>query len=184
MDLAGEMAVWQAFYLASAGASAVLLGLIFVGMSLHYRPTDLDRRLVAMATDSAVPLFYATLTCLVMLVPVAEPTVPTAALVLVGLLAASNAGAPLFGRWYSGATRPRPGHRKTDRLRFVAPVVAGLSLVPAGLALLLWPEPALYAVGLIVLALIALGMQNAWDTLLRRDLRGTLVDTPGSERTN
>ncbi|MGZ3631933.1 MAG: hypothetical protein ACXWQ6_05335 [Candidatus Limnocylindrales bacterium] len=171
MDLPTAVAGWRDFYLASAGAAAVLLGLIFVGMSLHYDLRQLDRRLVAMATESAVPFFYALLACLVMLVPAAQPWVPSGGLVVVGALGALNAGLPLVAPWYSEAVRPGAGHRVRDCLRYVLPWLTALALCATALALLIVPESALYAVGLIVLVFIALGMQSAWDVLLRRDLR-------------
>jgi hypothetical protein len=171
MAVEEAFAQWHDFYAASAGVAAVLLGLVFVGISIHYDIRNIDRRLVTMATESAVPFFYASLASLAMLIPVSEPWTPTILLVVVGLLTAVNAGTPFFARWYSGATDPRPGHRLFDRLRFVMPVVAGLGLVIAAIALLAAPEPSLYAICLVVLVLLAFGMQNAWDTLLRRDLR-------------
>lgn len=181
MTLGEAIAGWHEFFLATASAAAVLLGLTFVGMSLHYDTRHLDRRLVVLALDSAVPLFYAVLTCLVMLVPIAQPWVPSGALAVVGALATINAGAPLFGGWFADATRPRPEHRFLDRLRYVLPWLAALALIPTALALLVAPEPVLYVVAFIVLALLAFGMQNAWDLLLRRDLRGRLDVPPGED---
>jgi cell division protein FtsW (lipid II flippase) len=181
MTIGEAIPAWHQFFLATASAAAVLLGLTFVGMSIHYDTRHLDRRLVALALDSAVPLFYALLTCLVMLVPIAQPWVPSGALVVVGALATMNAGAPLFGPWFADATRPRPDHRFFDRLRYLLPLLAALALVPTALALLVAPEPALYGVAFIVLALVAFGMQNAWDLLLRRDLRGRINVPPGED---
>jgi hypothetical protein len=201
MDFAASVAPWAGFFTTAAGASAVLLGLVFVAMSIHYNLAAFDRHLVAMVTESAVPFFYATLVSLVMLVPPTQPWVPTAALFVVGGLASLNSGVPLFGRYFnvgpgadaSPGADARPGadaslgaepgssgrqplapvhHRP---LSFVLPFFAALALLPTAIALLTWPAEALYVVGFLVLAFVAFGMQNAWDALLRRDLRGTPV---------
>jgi len=178
MSLAEAVTGWHQFYLGAASVAAVLLGLVFVGMSIHYDLRRVDRRLVAMATESAVPFFYATLVCLLMLMPPAQPWVPSGALLLVGALASVNAGAPLYGRWYAAATRPGPERRVFDGLRYVLPVLAALALMPVALWLAVAPEAALYGVAVVVLVFIAFGMQNAWDVLLRRDLRGRAEASP------
>jgi hypothetical protein len=171
MDLAADVAAWHDFYLASAGASAVLLGLVFVSMTLHYDPRAADRGLVAMATESAVPFFYATVVSLVMLMPVSQPAVPTVALLLTGLLAGFNSGTPIFGRWFASGSGPRVAHPRAQRFKFFLPLLVAAALLPVAVALPFAPQPALYGVGLIVLLFLAFGMQNAWDALLRRDLR-------------
>ena len=168
MDVATAIQGWQPFFAAAAGASAVLLGLVFVAMSIHYDMTRFDRHLVAMVTESAVPFFYATLVGLVMLVPPSMPWVPTGGLFVVGLLASLNSGVPLFGRYFGAAGTAYHHERPAS---FVLPWVAALALLPASLVLLQWPVEALYLVALLVIAFVAFGMQNAWDALLRRDLR-------------
>ena len=168
MDVAEALAPWSGFFMAAAGASAVLLGLVFVAMSIHYDTAKFDRHLVAMVTESAVPFFYATLVSLVMLVPPSSPLVPTGGLVVVGFLATVNSGVPLFARHFgSGDTA---GHRERP-MTFLLPWFAAIALMPAALAILARPMEALYGIGFLVLAFIAFGMQNAWDALLRRDLR-------------
>jgi hypothetical protein len=178
MGLAQALAGWHEFYIASAGAAAVLLGLVFIGMSLHYDLRNLDRRLVAMATESAVPFFYATLASLVLLAPVAQPLVPSLGLLMIGLLTALNSWTPVFSRWFAGTARPGAPHPAFDRLRSMIPMLAGLALAVSAVVLLALPEPTLYVIGFIVLVFIAFGMQNAWDILLRRDLRNDATDAP------
>jgi hypothetical protein len=178
MDLTTAITPWQPFYIAAAGASSVLLGLVFVAISLHYDPRNLDRYLVGMTTEAAVPFFYAAIVSLIMLVPPALPWFPTIALLVVGVLAALNSSIPLAGRWFRApaASRPRsPGQRVKLALSFVTAV----AVVPVALALPGAPNVALYLVGAIVLAFVAFGMQNAWDAVLRRDLRvDAIADEP------
>jgi hypothetical protein len=162
MELREAIVAWHDFYVATAGAAAVLLGLVFVAMSLHYDLRNLDRGLIAMATESAVPFFYATLTSLVMLMPVAQPWLPTIGLVVVALLSTLNAGLPIFGG-------RRAGIRLFDRPFAILVLLAALALIPSAIALASTPD-ALYAVAVCVLAFVAGGMQNSWNTLLRRDL--------------
>jgi len=185
VDVAAALAPWTGFFTASAGASAVLLGLVFVAMSIHYDVARFDRHLVAMVTESAVPFFYATLVSLIMLVPPSSPWVPTGGLFVVGLLASVNSGVPLFARYFGTGARGRAGsadarpvpywHERP--LKFLLPWFTALALLPASLAILAWPSEGLYVVGLLVVAFIAFGMQNAWDALLRRDLRDAFRPT-------
>jgi hypothetical protein len=168
MDVVAALAPWTGFFTTAAGASAVLLGLVFVAMSIHYDPATFDRHLVAMVTESAVPFFYATIVALVMLIPASPPWVPTGGLFVVGLLASLNSGVPLFGRYFGN---PGAAYHHERPLTFLLPWFAALALLPASLALLQWPVEGLYLVGFLVLAFVAFGMQNAWDALLRRDLR-------------
>jgi hypothetical protein len=105
-----------------------------------------------------------------MLVPPAQPWFPTVALLLVGALAVVNSGIPLVGRWF----RPTVGTRRrtgSQWIKLTLPFGAAVALLPVALALLAAPELALYPSGAIVLSFIAFGMQNAWDAVLRRDLR-------------
>jgi hypothetical protein len=170
MSLAEAVVPWQPFYIASAGAAAVLLGLVFVAISLHYDPAQLDRYLVGMTTEAAVPFFYAALVSLVMLVPPAQPWFPTVTLLLLGGLAVLNSGIPLVGRWFRAPIASRP-RSTSQRVKLALPFLTAISIVPAALALLAAPDVGLYATGAIVLAFVAFGMQNAWDAVLRRDLR-------------
>ena len=171
MELTAALAGWHDFYIAAAGAAAVLLGLVFVAISIHYDPTQLDRYLVGMATEAAVPFFYAALVALVMLVPVASPWVPTGALLVVGALASLNSSIPIFGRWFRPGGGAATSRSTGQRVKLALPFAVALLLLPVALGLLVAPEAALYLVGLVVLAFIAFGMQNAWDAVLRRDLR-------------
>ena len=177
---AAALAPWTGFFTAAAGASAVLLGLVFVAMSMHYDMSRFDRHLVAMVTESAVPFFYATVVSLVMLVPPSMPWVPTGGLFVVGLLASLNSGVPLFARYFatsaSGSASVQGPHHERP-IAFVIPWLVALSLLPSSLALLQWPVEGLYLVALVVVAFIAFGMQNAWDALLRRDLRDAFRPT-------
>ncbi len=104
-----------------------------------------------------------------MLMPAASPAVPTGALVVVGILASFNSGVPLFAQWFRGG--PEASRRPDRSVSFLLPWFTTIALVPAALWLLSGPEPALYVVALLVLLMLAFGMQNAWDALLRRDLR-------------
>jgi hypothetical protein len=170
-DLAAALLPWHDFFVAAAGASAVLLGLVFVAISLHYDPRNLDRYLVGMTTEAAVPFFYATLVSLVMLVPIASPWVPSGALLVVGLLATMNSAIPLFGSWFRPSTSGSAGRTTGQRVKLALPWIAALALLPSAVGLLVAPTATLYAVGGLVLAFVAFGMQNAWDAVLRRDLR-------------
>jgi hypothetical protein len=80
---------WHDYYVAAGGAAAVLLGLLFVGLSLH-----LDREasedydvLYRIGTQTMIDLAYALAFALLMLIPISNP------MVLGGVLLSSRASA-------------------------------------------------------------------------------------------
>ena len=155
------LAGWHDFYLASAGASAVLLGLTFVGMTIHVERRALDAQRRGLAIGSATSLIYTLLASLVMLEPQGVPYVQGAGLVLIGLFGLISASAAL--------RYARTGHVRRSILvfQFVIPYVAIGLLLVAGVAMLFSLEPALWAAGGVVLLLIVAGTQSAWDLLFQ-----------------
>ena len=81
---------WHDYYVAAGGAAAVLLGLLFVGLSLHLnREASEYDMLYRVGTQTMFDLAYALAFALLMLIPISDPTV------LGGVLLALSLGGAL-----------------------------------------------------------------------------------------
>ena len=68
---------WRDYYLAVAGATAVLLGLVFIALSLHLEKADAPGVLVlGLGGQALINLIYVLLLSLGMLVPYRPPVLP------------------------------------------------------------------------------------------------------------
>lgn len=150
---------WHDFFVASAGAAAVLLGLTFVGLTIHVERRGLDGARRGLAIGSATSLLYALFASLLMLVPEGIPTVPALGLVLIGLFGFISAQAALVNARQGGLTRARLG------FQFALPGIAIGVLLLAGIALAFRVAPAVWGAAGVVFVLIVSGTQNAWDLL-------------------
>lgn len=68
-SLVSALAPWPDFLVAAAGASAVLLGLVFIGLTIHLEGREEQPILVPMAIGSATTLFYPVVVSLLLLMP-------------------------------------------------------------------------------------------------------------------
>lgn len=160
-ELEAALATWHDFFVASAGAAAVLLGLTFVGLTVHVERRRLDPLRRGLAIGSATSLVYALFTSLLMLAPQGVPSVQTIGLVVIGLFGLISSASALVNARRAGLSQP------TLALQFVLPFLAMGLLLLAGVALALSLELALWATATVVFLLVAAGIQSAWDLLFR-----------------
>lgn len=168
---------WHEFFVAAAGASAVLLGLTFLGVSVHLERTTSHANLIQLAVSSTVPLYYSVLVSLVMLAPPAQPLVPTGAVLLLGIVRAAVSARPIVDSRVRQSLIEHEGRR--SMVRHVTPWLAALALVVAAVAIAALPGPGLYALAAVVLIDLALGTQNAFDVLLFGTRSNRRTDTRG-----
>ncbi len=161
------MEEWNDFFLAAAGAAAVLAGLVFVGVSINLdmimsNPTY---GLAGRALEALVLLVAVLIVTILLLVPAQGMVLAGAEVVTVGLVdwAAIVAIQVLQLRnWHS--------LEASLRWHFVPRVVLGqiatLPLLAAGIAVLSWGVSGLYllVVGVILSFLVAVG--DAWILLV------------------
>ena len=150
---------WHDFFVASAGASAVLLGLTFIGLSIHVERRGLDSLRRGLSIGSATSLVYALFASLLMLEPEGVPYAQGVGLVVIGLLGFISASSAL--------ANARRGGLALARLifQFALPGIAIALLLLAGVALAFALEPAVWGAATVVFLLIASGTQSAWDLL-------------------
>jgi hypothetical protein len=160
MPLEDRIGQWGEFYVAAAGASAVLLGLVFVALSIHLDRSRVRLPVRGLAIEAATSLFYALIISLTMLIPEARPQAQAVLLFATAL----------FGIWASGAAfiearRRRPAPIAVA-LRFLLPWMAMFVLAIAGIGLAVSWGPATLLVGGVTIVHLIVGTQNAWDLLL------------------
>jgi hypothetical protein len=161
VDVLGAIEQWQDFFLALAGAAAVLLGLTFIGASIH-----LERGVRAtwyrdLAISSGTCLFYAMIIALMMLIPDGRPGVQAVLLLLVSGFGAQSARAAYI------AARQRHPSRQALIFRFGLPWASMAVLAIAGIGLALSWAPAVWLVAGVALINVVFGTQNAWDLMQR-----------------
>ena len=160
LPIEAALPAWHDFFIASAGAAAVLLGLTFVGLSIHVERRGLDNLRRGLAIGSATSLLYALFASLLMLMPEGVPYVHAGGLVLIGLFGFISSQSALANARHGGSTRPRLA------FQFVLPAIAFALLVIAGVTLATGVEQAVWAAAAVVFLLITAGTQAAWDLLV------------------
>jgi hypothetical protein len=163
VDLREAIEGWNGFYAAVANASAALLGLVFVGVSIRLARPPLDTRTRMLGTESVVNLLHPVLAALGMLLPV-EPAAQG-----FGLLILSTAGiAATTGIAYVQIRQPSHERRLWLAYRYFIPLLAAVILTVGAIGLIVGWRVAIYAPALYVFLMLIIGTQNAWDLLLGR----------------
>jgi hypothetical protein len=162
MELRETIEGWRDFYAAVANASAALVGLVFVGVSLQLarRPLDAETRLLA--TESVINLLHPLWASLIMLTPLAPMAqgIGLALLSLASLLATA-------GIVCLGTHRPRKEARLTLAYRYLVPLAAAVILAGGAIGLVTGRRFAVYAPATFVFVMFLAGTQNVWTLLLR-----------------
>jgi hypothetical protein len=165
---ASPLAAWESFYVILASSAAVLTGLVF--LAITFISDDHPRR-SSQSLEVGIGLFNAPTVvhfCAVLLVAAAL-SAPweelSSAGVVVGL-------AGLVGMAYSLLTirrmRRQDGYRPEGEdwaWYAIAPFVAYATLVVAAALLPNAPRRALFGMGAVLLALLFVGLRNAWDVV-------------------
>ena len=129
---------WHDFFVASTGAAAVLLGLTFVGLTIHVERRGLDSLRRGLAIGSATSLLYALFASLLMLMPEGVRYVQASR------ARADRAVRVHLGRGGAGERTPRRVTRARLAFQFVLPGIAFALLVLGGVALALGVEQAVW----------------------------------------
>lgn len=173
---------WHDFYILIATAAATLIGLMFVAASIGASVFNTDREvpLRAFLTPTVVHFCAILVSCLISLVPSLHA--PSWG----GLIAAVG-GVGLFYSWHAVSNLRRRGIKLRrdleDRLCYaIIPITAYLVLIATGIVLALDPSLGLDMLAVVLIALLLLGIHNAWDMtlwiLLNTGNESTPVDAP------
>ena len=154
---------WRDFYGAVANATAALLGLVFVGMSLHLTLRGAGAPVRSLALASAITLIQPLLVSLTMLIPIGAPGLHAVGSIIIAAVLALELAVVLRIH--------RRTHAETSgwlAYRFGIPVAASAVLGLGGLGMLAGWTAAVWAPALFVFATVIVGVQDAWDLLISR----------------
>jgi modulator of FtsH protease len=139
-----DPAAWQNYFVAQAGASAALVGLIFVAVSLNLRQILRFASLPARVAQALIILGQLLVVAMIVLIPGQDAAGLGVELIVVGsliwaaVLALQLRSLRLMSAEPSTTTRRRVGRVGLGQIATLPTVIAGLSLVAAGGGGLLW----------------------------------------------
>jgi hypothetical protein len=165
MDQA-TFASWHDFYVTMGTASASLIGLLFVALSLNLDSILGDSRddLRTFAEQAFYSFSWVLLIAVFFLIPQQNVDYLGAIYLVLGVLASYRLlrRAPTIWR---GRRRDRLG--EAVFWRFVLPAAAVLGLVAAGLGLLIGDLSALYWLVAVIIGLLMSAARSSWDLLVK-----------------
>ncbi len=162
-ELTTARSAWENFYVIVGSSGGALIGLQFVVITLvaDRRPPGMTGVLGAFATPTVVHLAGALVLSATMSVPWASATALSAAVATIGLAGLA------YGAVVVGRTRRQTSYRPIfeDWLWYsVLPCASYAGLVISGVVPTAL-EPRLFAIGASALALLLIGIHNAWDSI-------------------
>lgn len=157
---------WHDFYILIATAAATLIGLMFVAASVGASVFNAEREvpLRSFLTPTVVHFSAILISCLISLVPSLQA--PSWG----GLIAAVG-GVGLFYSWHAVRNLRRRGimlrRDLEDRFCYaIIPITTYVALIATGIVLALDPALGLDMLAVVLIALLLLGIHNAWDMTL------------------
>jgi hypothetical protein len=159
-----QLAGWETFYVIVGSSAAALTGLMFVVVTL-IKESDIPRSsgtLAAFGTPTVVHFCAALVVAAVLTAPWRTPTNVAAAVGIVG------AAGLIYTLMVVQRARKQTDYQAVleDWLfHTVFPIAAYAGIVIAAAVLGKDPDRSLFAIGAAVLALVLIGIHNAWDTV-------------------
>jgi hypothetical protein len=155
---------WREFYLAVAGAAAVLLGLVFVALSLHLEQAEAPGiPVLGLGSQALINLIYVLLLSLGMLAPYRPPVLPGIAVLAVAAVGLADSVTTL--RRARRARQP-PLTITSLAVPVVLPIGCFVLLVVGGVGVIARQPDGLYLVAAGSAALIASATRSTWTLLL------------------
>ncbi|HKV71431.1 MAG TPA: hypothetical protein VJN62_09305 [Gemmatimonadales bacterium] len=171
---------WQNFYLLIGGASATLVGLMFVAISLG-AGLFTNRAIPGLRTfvsPTLIHFVYVLVTASVVLIPTVTQMLLGGLLVLVGLV---SFGVTLSRLPFLHGQYRKEEIDKTDWVwYFLVPSAGYLLYVGTGIGLLMGISQALNGLAVASILLLVTGIRNAWDLVVRMVLSKN--DIPANQR--
>jgi hypothetical protein len=168
---------WHDFYITMGTASASLIGLLFVALSINVDAITGASRddLRAFAEQAFTSFSTVLLIAVVFLIPTADPGSIGVAYVILGVVG----GARMLRRAPAIWRGLRQSHiGEAVFWRFVLPVAALFGLVATGLGLITGQPSALYWLVTVIIGLLMLAARSSWDLLVKvSEDRRTATDT-------
>jgi hypothetical protein len=153
---------WESFFVAEAGASAALAGLVFVGVSINLDKVLHWPGLIGRAAEALVVLLTVLIVSSLLLVPDQPRTLIGLELLVVGLID----WAVVVAIQFSARRTWAPQHPRVFVSRIVLGQLATLPFALAGGAVLLWDAEGLYLLVPGVIASFVVAFADAWSLLI------------------
>ena len=159
-----QLAGWETFYVIVGSSAAALTGLMFVVIAL-IKESDIPRSsgtVAAFGTPTVVHFCAALVVAAILTAPWQAPPSVAGAVGIVG------AAGLVYTLTVLHRTRQQTGYQPVleDWLfHTVFPIAAYAAILIAAAVLRRDPEPSLFGIGTAVLALVLIGIHNAWDTV-------------------
>jgi hypothetical protein len=170
MTYADALQSWRDFYVTAGAAAATLVGLLFVGLSIHIQVVVAHPDVRSLARVTLVDFFVVLLVSLFLLAPIGNGS---AAASVIGVAVVSLA---LVVRHGLGAVRGKRARTISLRLslsRFGLSALCYLGIVSMGVLLSLGDlNDALAGLLVLVVLLLVVAVRNTWDLLV------TVADPP------
>jgi hypothetical protein len=164
MNYQTALDTWHEFYAVTGEGAASLVGLLFVGLSLHLRLVISHPDVRALAGVTFTNFISTLIVALVMVIPEDNPARSGVELLGIGLVAAIISG-PRFVAGI-GSRGPTIGFRRL-LLRFGMSALAFLGLAGCGVTLIVGDyHDALTVLVVITLLVFVFSLRNTWDLLV------------------
>ena len=168
MSYQAQVSGWHDFYIVAGTAAATLVGLLFVGLSLHLRIVVTTVEVKSLARVTLANFGAVLIVGLFMVIPqdsaAAGSQLIGAGLVSLVIAAPSLVGAVRAGDWSLQMSRVQ---RVRVLLRFGLSAVGYLIIVAAGILLLASSFSAAFNLLLVtVVGLLIISLRNTWDLLV------------------
>ena len=157
---------WHDFYILIGTASATLLGLLFVSLSLNINaishPTSVDLRALAEQTFSS--FIFVLLYAVIFLIPNQGEMGLGFPLLGVGAI---GLGSTVIHFLMTRSTQPRVWGGSNIARRFITPLICHGMLIIIALTILFGETAGLYWLVSVMIILLVISSFNAWDLMLR-----------------
>ena len=165
-EFAALATTWHDFYLTLGAASATLIGLLFVGVSINLDEftTDEETGIRVLAEQAFGNFILVLVIALMLLIPDQDQRSLTLQLAVIGGLGAFRV-ARRFAFFRHPTTGPFGGWGYLAR-RLGLPAVASLTVLAVAILLQINPVTALYWLVVAVLVYLFSAAQSAWDLLI------------------
>jgi hypothetical protein len=167
MSYTAEVAGWHDFYIMAGTASATLVGLLFVGLSLHLQIVITASEVRSLARVTLANFGAVLFAALFMVIP-QGPTAAGSQLIGVGLVSLVIAGPSLVGavRSREWSFQMSVMQRLRVALRFGLSSLSYLAIMAAGILLLSSVSAAFSVLLIATVLLLVVSLRNTWDLLV------------------
>jgi hypothetical protein len=167
MSYQAEVVGWHDFYIMAGTASATLVGLLFVGLSLHLQIVITASEVRSLARVTLANFGAVLFAALFMVIP-QGPTAAGSQLIGVGIVSLVIAGPSLVGavRSREWSFQMSVMQRLRVALRFGLSSLSYLAIIAAGILLLSSVSAAFSVLLIATVLLLVVSLRNTWDLLV------------------